>query len=46
MTGYGLDDWMIGGWFLVRAGNFSLWHHIQTSSGALPDRRDRKEYLS
>jgi hypothetical protein len=33
-TGYGLDDRMIGGRFPPGASNFSLPHHVQTSSGA------------
>jgi hypothetical protein len=35
-TDYGLDDWMIGVRILAGAGNFSLHHHVQTSSGANP----------
>jgi len=33
-TGYGLDDRMISARFSVGAGNFSLHHRVQTSSGA------------
>jgi len=36
MTGYRLDDKIIGVQFLVGAGNFSLCHHVQTGSGAHP----------
>jgi hypothetical protein len=36
-TGYGLDDPMIGVRFPTGAGNFSLLHQVQTSSGAHPD---------
>jgi hypothetical protein len=36
VTGYGLDDRMIGVRFPVRAGNFSLRHRVQTGSGAQP----------
>jgi hypothetical protein len=35
-TGYGLNDRMIGVRFSAWAGNFSLRHHVQTGSGALP----------
>jgi hypothetical protein len=33
---YGLDDWMIGVWFLAGVWNFSLRHCVQTGSGAHP----------
>jgi hypothetical protein len=33
-TGYRLDDRMIGVRLPVQARNFSLWHHVQTGSGA------------
>jgi hypothetical protein len=36
VTGYGLDDQMIGIRFPARAGSFSLRHRIQTGSGAHP----------
>jgi len=36
-TGYGMENWIIGEWFPVAAGNFSPWHHVQTGSGAHPD---------
>jgi hypothetical protein len=36
VTGYGLDDRMIGVRFPVGAGNFSLRHNVQTGSGAYP----------
>jgi len=36
MTGYGLDDRMIGFRFPAGAGNFSLPYRIQTGSGAYP----------
>jgi len=36
VTDYGLDDRMIGIRIPVEAGNFSLRHHLQTSSGAYP----------
>jgi hypothetical protein len=35
-TGYGLDDLMIRVWFPKGIGNFSLWHCVQTGSGAHP----------
>jgi hypothetical protein len=35
-TGYGLVNWGSRVQFLVEAGNFSLYHHIQNSSGAQP----------
>jgi hypothetical protein len=34
VTGYGLDDRMIGVRFLAGAGNFSLRHRVQNGSGA------------
>jgi hypothetical protein len=36
VLGYGLDDWGSRIRFLVGAGNFSLHHHIQNSSGTYP----------
>jgi hypothetical protein len=34
VTGYGMDDQGSGVRILVRAGNFSFLHHVQTGSGA------------
>jgi len=36
VTGYGLDDQGSRIQFLMRAGNFSLHHHVQNGSGAHP----------
>jgi hypothetical protein len=36
VTGYRLDDRMIGVRFPAGAGSFSLRHHVQTDSGAHP----------
>jgi hypothetical protein len=36
VLGYGLDDWGSRVQFLAGAGNFSLHHHVQNSSGAHP----------
>jgi len=36
VIGYRLDNWGSGVWFPVGAGNFSLLHCVQTSSGAHP----------
>jgi hypothetical protein len=36
VTGYGLDDQGSRVSFLAGAGNFSLHHHVQNSSGAHP----------
>jgi hypothetical protein len=35
-TDYGLDDRMVGVRFPARPGNFSLRHHVHTSSGNYP----------
>jgi hypothetical protein len=36
VLGYGLDDWGSRVWFLAGAGNFSLHHFVQHSTGAHP----------
>jgi hypothetical protein len=36
VTGYGMDDRMVGVRFLAVAGNFSIHHRVQTGSGAQP----------
>jgi hypothetical protein len=36
VLGYGLDNWGSRVRFPVGAGNFSLHHHVQNSSGAHP----------